>query len=824
MSGISLRWSQHGSASRWETAVLRLTRWTRRWHRAELDPPNYMRSALGRCSSRATWRPRVTRRAALSILTPLMEWATCISVPSPRPAEILVKAGRLYATGCTRLVPNLVSTLGRGATFIRRTGLLNLTCAARLASLADVDGALGAFREALAAGIAGDDSYPGAYVWELRTELLAMLGEPIADIGRASFEAGKRHLSNHNLKRAVSNFRIAASARPPIPEAGWQLAEALRRSAHQSIDGAADARLLRQAQDEWQEWRKLGAPDRASSWAYVSRALIALSLAEAQRADPGPASWEAVFLSEKALVVDRQNTFAWRISLQSLRALKLFRLALESADSGLALSPEEIYLRRMRILLLADTGQLDEAVELLEGIPDTEEWEEYSHSELRASSYFRTGHAKEALACVEPLVVRQQPSRWLLYLRAECHASLGRLDEAIDDVRRMLDIREDPTIYDQLLEAWAYAVLGNLDAATYRLDALSRYEETVNGDLRIAAAASCAAARGDMSAVARVVGEAIAARDNEFDVAEIARTIRITAALHAHACHAPAVAKDVLQQVASALARWRLPPTGPGAAERELTGAVEKHQEDQPGSLARLALAAMSARRLGSSGKLDDAANAYAGLQSTDFEPEATIALCATLGESLDVAIARGEVREASELFERLHELNHAPVPFVELVIADAHAAAGRLAEAIALVAGVAPKAVSPSDRLAVYEQLGDCAFRGGQTGLAATSFTKAAEAAKQLSDVTRSAQLHARLAAVSAVGGEGAAVSRHITEALNQLQKDGAADASVTLHAEISRLGQSLRPDARSALWQGYNAATKADSESSDVTSPDND
>ena len=182
-------------------------------------------------------------------------------------------------------------------------------------------------------------------------------------------------------------------------------------------------------------------------------------------------------------------------------------------------------------------------------------------------------------------------------------------------------------------------------------------------------------------------------------------------------------AETVLATAEERLGHWSPPPLP--EPHEELAAAIAQHMDDPPASRSLVALAATRARLLRGDGDLAGATAEYDKLRGGPFEPEATRALGDALNEQMDEAIKRGDAEQTAFLFDRLRELDRAPASFVEISVADALIAAQQTGQAVAQLRAIAPRAASAADRLAVYELLGNCAFREGDIEDAEESYSE---------------------------------------------------------------------------------------------------
>ena len=294
--------------------------------------------------------------------------------------------------------------------------------------------ALDAIERALGEGIAGELDYPEAAAFELRARLLADQHASLEAVAQAAFEAGWRHFRNRD-DRAVSMLRMAAEGGAAVPDAGWYLTIALWKVASSQMP-KLDLDRAREALSVWDEWRdRIGPPSPSAAWSYPSRALIADIIAMRTGADSASTAWDGVLLCERALVLDRFNAFAYGACSTFFRRFNLDRLALQCADAGFAADPDEEAVLSERAALLSNEGRFDEALETIARIST-------AATDPSGTTAFAAGCSSTRQAGRRAAIPAGGGSEqdWALESRVECYAALGRLDEAIDDLRQILAI------------------------------------------------------------------------------------------------------------------------------------------------------------------------------------------------------------------------------------------------------------------------------------------------------------------------------------------------------------------------------------------------
>lgn len=699
------------------------------------------------------------------------------------------EASELYEEGCARSTLLTLHRVGTGATFLRVTGLLHLQRARQLAELGHLREALQAVDDALREGLAGDLPYPDAPAHELRAALLADLGVA-QDAAAAALRAGQQHLWNSDADRALPLLEQAWSIEPPLPEAGWYYADALRATSWPDGAPLPDIDCVAHARQVWDErLARFGPPTAEDAWAYGTRAVVSERLAYGANGDHGAAAWEAMVYVEKALVLDNTDARTWGLSARFLRALSMASAALESADRGFALNPDNDLVLTQRLALQANAGQYIEAEQTLNRIPgrDADPW----LAGVQAWLLFHRGWYAEAAKTLDvPLAAGSNPG-WYLELRAGCLLRMGEVAAARRDLERLLEVEVHLGPSSGLRRAIALVELGRLDEATVELENLKVDDRLTPFDVD-AVWVAVYLARGDLTA-ARSIGERYMRNArNMREVDDALNNWRECLELLAR----QGVNVDAATQVVDDLTSHRevhQEPTLRHDADADIKRASERHAADSRGSHPRIALAAMTARRmLSSGGDVQGAEVLLRDLADTLFGPEADIAITALLKRRLMRAVAAGDELQAQQLYEELANRGETPSSPVEMVVADALAAAGRHQEAFSALAAARLRLLSEGwAALPVDSRIGEYALRAREIETSLTAFRRALDVALAGSDWVSEAQVRARMATAFALRGDRASATDHLTHALRALDQAGATAPSSTLGHELAAVAE---------------------------------
>jgi tetratricopeptide (TPR) repeat protein len=702
----------------------------------------------------------------------------------------LTEASELYEEGCARSTLFMLYRLGRGATFLRATGLLHLQRARRLAELGHAQEALHAADDALSEGVAGEVLYPDAPAHELRAGLLAGIGRA-EDAAEAAFRAGQQHLRNSDAERAIPLLEQAWSAVPPIPDAGWYYANALRATSWPNGAPLPDINRVVYAKQVWDDRvTRFGLPTVDDAWAYGTRALLSELLAYGADGDHVAAAWEALVYIEKALVLNKTDARMWALCARFLRTHAMDSAALESADHGFTLDPDDRLVLERRLALVANAGRYADAEQTLNRIPgrDTNPYLAGVHAWL----LYHRGQYVEAVKVLDlPLAVGNDLG-WCLELRASCFVQLGEAAAARSDLEHLLEVEVYNGPISTLRRAMALAELGRLDEATVELAQIKVDDRVTTADIE-AVWVAVHLARGELNA-ARSAGERYQrSAMNVREVDDALSNWRECLFLLSEQGADVDAATQVVDQLAGRREMQRQ-PTQRRDADSEIEHASEQHAADPPGSHPRIALAAMTARRmLSSDGDLERAEAILRQLAGTLFEPEASIAVTAVLQQRLTLAVSDGNEFQAQQVYEELADRGGAPHSPLEMVIAEALAATGRYDKALNALIAVRARLLGEGwEVLPVDQRIGEYAMRVGDTETSLSAFGRALDVARTAADWASEAQVRARMATALAFRGDRDSVVEHLTRALQALHQAGAVAPSSTLGHELAAVAET--------------------------------
>lgn len=707
------------------------------------------------------------------------------------------KAAEFYAEGCARSTIFALSRLGAGATFLQVTGLLHLARARSLAQLGRAEESLRAIDDALTKGIAGTDPYPEARAFDLRADLLGKAGKP-QDAAVAALMAGRQYHLNGDSRRSLPLLERAWNASPPVRDAGWYYADALCATSRPSDGEVPDRSRVEHVKRVWdQQAERFGPPAEDQAWAYRVRAQICELEASVPGGDQAADYWAALVYAEKALVLNDRDAETWGLCTRLLRGLGMNSAALECANRGFALEPDSRLVLEGRLASLADSGQYAEAEETLKRITggDSDPWA----AGVRASLRYRQGHYDEAMTALAHLLAEGFDPGWSLELRARCRVQQGELAKARDDLERLLEVDIHMGWESTVRRAIAHAALGDPVTARQELEHIASGALVSRNAWKTAAAAVLLASH-DLPAARASAEECLDTAANIREVTDALDTWRLSLALLAARNGDYAGELALLEELSSLHRPERQPALGDDVAA-EIARAEEQHAADPPGSPPRVALSAMTARRLlAESGDDRQAERILRELEGTSFAPEAGIAVNAVLKRRLKNAVSAGNHVQAQRLWQELMDRGADFSPSIEVVTATALAAKERYQEAIEWLYPARDHVSAEGGAVAaIDQQIGEYELRLGNIGASIEAYRRALEAAQAAENRLDQARLHVRLAIAFALRGERRGSTDSLAEALRDLRDSKVASPSLAVGHELAAATEAT--GVRSAL-----------------------
>lgn len=290
-------------------------------------------------------------------------------------------------------------------------------------AVGDAASALAAIDEALTKVSGGN--YPDAPLLALRADALLALrrsDEAAADL----LKAGKRFVWRREGDLAAGLLERAIDLNVVNVEARWLLADSLLTASYRAdIDDSQRRERLKRARAAWDAGRAIRAPGAADAWAYATRAYIVTREAElASQAGRKLAYWEAVVLTERALLLDPDESARWGNLAEFHRRLMNQQMALEAARRGHALSPKEGGPLSELVIVLANVGSWREASRALRDLEAIEKtaWTTF----VAARLHLYNGKADAALKRIDAALKREPGDLTYMATRAMILRALDR--------------------------------------------------------------------------------------------------------------------------------------------------------------------------------------------------------------------------------------------------------------------------------------------------------------------------------------------------------------------------------------------------------------
>lgn len=551
-------------------------------------------------------------------------------------------ADELYRRGLKRMPTSAIARIDERSALVDQPGRLLMAAAARLLEAGRPATALELADQALLSGVRGPDAHPEVDVHVIRRRALERLPDhPPAEAAEAAMQAGRLCIWNGDIDCAIEELGRAVEL-DAGEQSGWLLADALLTKSYPLGATAPDQEVVERARSTWDSWAdKVGLPRGPTSWAYVSRAILADLESQRPGAGRREGLFEALLYVEKAVVLNHTDAQRWGYVAQYLRYLGLELLAFEAVEAGYRLSSADRQVLAERLPLLANARRFDDAekaAEELVAMYGEDPWV----SAVRAWLALHHHHDWEAALKLLELPIREgNDQAWCREMQALAYLGLGRPDEARDSYRRLLEaLPVDGNTKCRL--ALAALVLGDRDGARRWL-ADAQEDPTTPRTSYVMTSALEALAGDDLEGSARRLEEAIRRATSPVEVDDLMFEAMLTVgALQRDADWIVRARRALADATEDIAARRRAeleddPPT----ADSELRQALA--EAGAAPSAARTALLAVAARRDAVAGRLDQARERYGALRGSRFEPEAGLALDGLAGQrhAVDYSTAR---------------------------------------------------------------------------------------------------------------------------------------------------------------------------------------
>ena len=697
-----------------------------------------------------------------------------------------------YRSGLDLMPAFEIARLPTRASILDPPGRLLLVAAERLLELGRPAWSAEFADRALSAGVRGARLHPEADAYRVRSMALEAAGDPARNVAVAAMQSGRLDLWNGELERAIEQLERAIAVDETLDEAGWVLADALLGTSLPLGERLPNHGSVSRARDAWEEWRRrVGPPRRNTSWAYVTRAIVADLMTQRPGSDRRAGTWEAIAYVERALVYDDADALRWGYAAQYLRYAGFDELAFEAVKRGFELSAGDRQVLAERLPMLASRGLLDEVEEGANRLyrmfgPDP--WVGVA----RAWVAMHRGQFEEAIGLLELPIAEGNDPAWYYDMRALCHLALGDVEAARDDYRTLR--RTAPPIdgTTKCRLAMAAVVSGDGEAAR---ECLRQAEEdpTTDRPTYLSAAALAALAGDDLAQAEAVLAEAVEGARSMMQVEDIVRETRLRAGAVGDG-DLMAERERILTRIETDVVprrRQTLEADRP-SADNELKAALEKYDRGATGpdlDVAAIALLAVASRRQARNGLLDDAIDGYERLRGSDFEPEATLALVHALRRASKTGARDGDVEAVRRSCARLQELDATSPGRGALAVAEAMRVAGRLEDARDTVAAQASRAENDAERIELERRLGALCVELGDLETGVRHFATALSIAERGGDRAVAGQVELRLALIAVLRHDNATARRHVDAALSHWSAAGAFDPAASLRDEVRNL-----------------------------------
>lgn len=704
-------------------------------------------------------------------------------------------ADEFYRKALALLPTYDVARLGERASFMDPPGRLLTRAAEVLLEARRPRDALRLAEQALHADQRGPEMHPQAAAHDVRAVALEQLRDHSdAEAASEALEAGRLHAWNGDVRQAIERFERAEALDGDLEAVGWLLADARLSTSLPLGATLTDQKLVREALDTWERWAaKVGPPRGESSWAYLTRAMIADLGTQRPQADRLAGVWEALLYVEKAILHDEVDAQRWGYAAQYLRYVHLDELAFEAADRGYELGSGDRQVLTERLAQLGARGRLDEADRLAEDIVamfGNDPWVSAARAWLAIHGRRPTRYAVGLSLLELPVAGGNDPS-WYYEMRAGCHVGLGRLEAAREDFRTMLGRAlpvDGPT--KSRLQVAAIA-LCDAEQASHWSDEAAR-DPTSRAITCLTADAFAAFARDDLRTATELLSRATEVAMSIIELHDVCEMTLLRLPLLPGDEGLVLARRHAVEEVAAGPAsdRERSLESAPPNADQELADALAA-QAGQPQdlSLIRVALLAVKARRDTQAGRFGDAAASYQELVSSSFEPEATLGLTRALRGLAKQQAARGEVEHVQQLTERMTALGNVSRADVVTTVASALERSGsRFAAREQLDAAIAASN-DAHERAWLHQRAGRLAFADEDLDAASAHFQSALDIAGQHEWHGRRGQLQIRMALVAVLRDDGAATREHLIAAARAWKEGGALDPTAALIGELHGL-----------------------------------
>jgi Tfp pilus assembly protein PilF len=684
------------------------------------------------------------------------------------------------------------------ATMIDPTGRLLATAAKILHGRGSDASALQLADHALFAQIRGSEPHPKAAVHALRSSLLEKLAPRSAQqAAAAALKSGELYMWNGELDDALEQSQRAKELDRSLAQAGWLRADAL---AAQSLPRGAvlpDEEILARARQAWDEQLKErksdngGPPAGATSWAYLTRAVLADLATQLPGGDREAGLWTAIANVERALAHDDSDAQRWAFAAQYLRYAGLEELALEAVNRGGSLKADDRRVLVERLVLLAARGPVNKADEIADQLERMYGLDPQVTA-LRTQIVMRNRGWKEAIVLLELPLSEGNDPLWYLDMRALCKAGLADPKGARADYREMLMRNADgraPAVngVDKCRLAGAAAMVGARRKARRWIDSACADHTTTEWEC-CKALVWLSLADDDPRSASQALERAVLAAASTAQIDSLVLELSLRGRVLSRGGFAR---PGRLERAAAKRARATQIKQEPASAAAELARRLQQLDAPAAGDkhqLGQTALLAVSARRHMFNRDWQTAASFYERLAGR-FDPEAELCLARAMRYESEAAAERGDVKQVAAVQARLEERGLGTPVDSALAVASALAADGRIADALVHLRECLNAAGDDAERLALHRRLGRLQLSAGDLEGARHDLVEALLIARKRKRSTAGGgQLEIMLAALAFFEGDEAEVQLRLDEAAATFRARGVGDTDHTVLTEFVR------------------------------------
>lgn len=302
--------------------------------------------------------------------------------------------------------------------------------------------ALETLEEAIRLSNQVDSKYYDASLYQLKGDIYHKLQQE-TDAAEAYYQSGQRYSWRNEFQQAREFLEKAIARDSTHARWYWALADCIRLIATQKMDVTEKDLLLQEALQAWLSGSRIELPDRSTSWAYLLRALINHDLLLIPATKQSDLLWEALIYIERALILQKDEPFAWAYLARTYRSVLLETASLQASQRAIESGPEQQLPIEERIVTLANQGFFDQILDLLNQL------EELSPSDwvksIRAYVLMRQDGLDQAFELIDEVIKygsndawSQTSEVWQLNVRAECLRLMQRYEEAKNDYQNIL--------------------------------------------------------------------------------------------------------------------------------------------------------------------------------------------------------------------------------------------------------------------------------------------------------------------------------------------------------------------------------------------------